>query len=137
VSEPARDAIVARALSCLGTRFVWQGRQPGVGLDCIGLVLVAADNPRLWASDKADYALSVQPERLRVAIDRFGLQASSPARPGDLVLLTVRNAPLHLAIRSPGGLIHADMRLRRVVEHRLDASWQARIVQTYCLPGVN
>ena len=33
--------MIAAARACLGTPFHHQGRMPGVGLDCIGLVIVA------------------------------------------------------------------------------------------------
>lgn len=136
MSDSSRAAVVARARGCLGTPFVWQGRQPGVGLDCIGLVLVAAANPALQALDEPDYSLSVSPERLRQVLDRAGLMPTARPQPGDLLLLTVRAQPLHLAIATPDGLIHADLRLRRVVEHALERSWQARLSGSYGLPGV-
>lgn len=127
---------MARARACLGTRFVWQGRLPGVGLDCIGLVLAAAADASLNALDQSDYDLGVSPERLASVLETSALRETTQPSPGDVLLLRVRAVALHLAIHAGPTMIHADMRLRRVVEHRIDGDWAQRIVQAYRLPGV-
>lgn len=113
--------IVARARACVGTRFRPQGRDPAVGLDCVGLVAFACDRHA-----PADYALSSgDTKRIARVIAGQGLHAIDPeiARPGDVLLLAVTPGQLHLAIRSDAGIIHADARLRRVIEVPGDPCW--------------
>lgn len=111
--------IVAAARECVGARFRAQGRDPGIGLDCIG---VAA-----WAY-RAVGAELVLPEgylargrregQAAAAIEGNGFVrvAAEEAGAGDLVLLAAGVAQAHLAVLTGGGFVHADARLRRVVE---------------------
>ena len=50
--------IAARARSLVGVRFRPQGRDPGIGLDCVGLAAVSADVP--VERVRRDYALRGQ-----------------------------------------------------------------------------
>ncbi len=45
--------------------------------------------------------------------------------------------PQHVALISDQGIIHAYIQARRVVEHRLDQTWQDRIETTFKFPGVD
>jgi cell wall-associated NlpC family hydrolase len=123
------------ARACVGTPFRLQGRDPALGLDCIGLVVVAARAAGLVVPDAQDYLMTDDPQRLDDAL------ASSPFTPvngdalqaGDIVRLETAGLPLHLGIVSPETLIHADLRFRRVVEHGFDASWRSRLVSAWRL----
>ena len=123
---------VAAARSYLGTPWRHGGSDRN-GMDCAGLVLaVAADlglrRPRLVYSPLPALDLfSLLPE--------FCERVTEP-EVGGIVRLTVAGRPQHLAIVADhphGGLslIHAYMPLLRVVEHRLDARWQRRIVSAW------
>ncbi len=125
--------IVAAAHACVGARFRLQGRDPATGLDCIGLVVWSAQQCGLALPDASDYLLFDNPARLDGAIARAPLEAIDPRAlaPGDMVRLMSSSQPLHLAIFGDDSLIHADIRLRKVVEHRLTADWAERIVSAY------
>ena len=110
----SRQEIVARARACVGARFRAHGRDPAWGLDCVGVVARA-----FAIAVPADYPLRGGTAGL---VGRFaaaaGLRPLAPneAGPGDLVLVGAGPGQLHLAVLTPGGFVHADAGLRRVVE---------------------
>lgn len=114
------DAVI-RARALVGCRFRPQGRDPEIGLDCVGLAcavyrIPATDVPR-------DYRLrGAEQMRLRREIDRHFNPAHDPAA-GDLLVCSVAADQLHLAILTDRGLVHADARLRMVVETPGAAPW--------------
>lgn len=119
---------MARARALIGTRFVAQGRDPAIGLDCVGLALLAYGiDPR---AVRDDYRLS---GAHRAAIlDFAGVAFRRVPRPrrraGDLLLLRPAMAQWHLAIWSGSGLVHADIVSRRVVERPGAPAWPVAAV---------
>ncbi|MCC2977399.1 peptidoglycan endopeptidase [Sphingomonas sp. PL-96] len=108
-----RASIVAAARAAVGSRFRLHGRNPALGLDCVGLVAVALGGRNV----PADYALrSGDTMRAEAALREAGLRPVNLADAGDVLLLRAGPGQLHLAIRSETGIIHADAVLRRVVE---------------------
>ena len=105
-----------RALALVGTAYRPQGRDPAQGLDCIGLCLVAYDLPASLARD--DYRLrgDHRDEIEAALLARFRRLPRARARPGDLLLMLPAADHLHLGILTALGFVHADNRLRRVVE---------------------
>jgi murein DD-endopeptidase / murein LD-carboxypeptidase len=104
------------ALSLVGIAFRPQGRDPAQGVDCIGLCLLAYDLPACLARD--DYRLrgDHRDEMEAALLTRFRRLKRARARPGDLLLMLPAADQLHLGILTARGFVHADMRLRRVVE---------------------
>ena len=47
--------MIATARACAGTPFHDQGRAPGVGLDCIGLIVIAMRAAGFAVHDRTDY----------------------------------------------------------------------------------
>ena len=119
---------VERALTLLGTRFRAQGRDPRLGLDCLGLAMIAyrVDGTVI----RRDYRLSGDHRRELMAglVGRFRRVAPSQQRAGDLMLIRVAADQYHLAIRTPAGFVHADAR-RGVVETPGVPAWP--VVATY------
>lgn len=109
-------AVVERARALVGSRFRPQGRDPGTGLDCVGLVLAVFGIPvgaaRRDYRLRGDHRLELQRE-LRVY---FTTRASNQCGAGDLMLCSVAADQLHLAISCGGSFVHADARLGRIVE---------------------
>jgi murein DD-endopeptidase / murein LD-carboxypeptidase len=126
-------AFVAAARSCVGARFRLQGRDPATGLDCIGLVVWSAQQCGVSVPDASDYLLADNPARLDAAIAASPLELIDrrALALGDLVRLMSGSQPLHLAVYGADSLIHADLRLRKVVEHRLTPDWVEHIVAAY------
>lgn len=136
------EAIVAEARKALGTRWHHQGRQPGVGLDCAGLIVVVAAALRLQVTDVAGYGRIPEGARLYRLLESQLIPVAAPG-PGDVALIAYDADPQHLAFVGDylyGGLslIHAYSVAGkgRVIEHRLSPEWEARIQGYYRFPEV-
>jgi cell wall-associated NlpC family hydrolase len=136
-----RSAIIREARRLVGTKYVHQGRLAGVACDCIGLpVLVARALGYLDAIPPADYARRPDGSRLQQALIDHLDHHDGPPLPGDVVLMTWRRMPMHVAIAGDGAepfsLIHAYAGAGKVVEHVADAAWRSRILAAYSFRGV-
>lgn len=105
-----------RAARLIGTRFRPQGRDPALGLDCLGLIVTAHALPE--GEVPGDYRLRGNhlDALLAGAARRFRRVAPAAARTGDVLVMEAGVNQLHLAIRTAAGFVHADARLGRVVE---------------------
>lgn len=132
------ELIVASARSMLGTPFRHQGRVPGVGLDCVGLVIAVARELDLSGYDVTGYSRLPQPALLRHHLACAGLVEHPPsaARPGDVMLMRLRRLAQHLAIRTDIGMIHSHIGSGGVVEHRLAPNWQERLLSVFRFPDL-
>lgn len=112
-----------RALALVGTRFRAQGRDPTVGIDCIGLCLLAYDLP--IGSVRSDYRLRGDHRReFEQAIGlRFARLRRGTGKPGDLLLMLPAADQIHLGILTARGFVHADARWCRVVECPGTPTW--------------
>jgi cell wall-associated NlpC family hydrolase len=116
----SRD-IVERARLLVGCAFRSQGRDPKLGLDCVGLVMNAfriepgqvRRNYRLKGSHKSE---------LESQLSSFFRSVTSP-QPGDVLLCQIAHMQVHLAIHCGDSFVHADARLRRVVETPGQPCW--------------
>ena len=130
-----QSTIVAAARACLGTPFRHQGRAPGIGLDCAGLAVVALKSAGVDIHAPANYSRTPHDGRLRAMIDiQRGLRfvPRDDMQDGDVLLIKIGNEPSHVGIcTGSGNIIHAYEQVGKVVEHRLDAAWQAQIVAVY------
>jgi len=115
----AADAVAA-ARALVGVRFRPQGRGRTSGLDCIGLVVEAFD------IDAAPVNYDVRGEaraELEAGLSMAGFAPAADRKGGDV--LAMRSAPgqLHLGVWTGHGIVHADARLRRVVERPGEPPW--------------
>jgi lipoprotein Spr len=111
------EEIARAARGCVGARFRAQGRG-AEGLDCVGVAALAYRG-RLQAPVPADYAQrGGDADAIGAAIERAGLRpvAVDAAGEGDLLLLATGPGQWHFAVLTGDGFVHADARLRRVVE---------------------
>jgi cell wall-associated NlpC family hydrolase len=140
-SNELRRQIVTTARKLVGTRFHHQGRVPGLGLDCVGLVAVVGRSLGLFDYDVTDYARLPHEAAMRAHIRAAGFRETDKARAGDVALMRFTREAQHVGILTGPGtecsLIHAWMQAGRVVEHRLDDQWRGRMMATYSFPGVN
>lgn len=110
------NPVVLAARAAIGARFRLHGRAAESGLDCVGLVALAARAGGAAGAVPSGYALRLADPALAIArLDAALVRVAVPA-PGDLLLFQAGPAQLHLAVQSEGGIIHADALLRRVVE---------------------
>lgn len=130
-----RQGAVAAARAALGVRFRPQGRDPALGLDCIGLVLLAAAGAGVTIGPLPAYALSGDHDRLLAdTLRAIGCTRVRRGQPGDLVQYRLAPGHHHLALLSDAGIIHAHAGLGRVVEAPAPAEWP--VVALWSLPGV-
>jgi len=104
-----------RARALIGTAFRPQGRET-YGLDCVGLVLrtfdLPADSVRRDYCLKGDHRDEVFSELKRL----FRKVTMTGQRPGDVMVMAVRDDQLHLGIQTDLGFVHAHAGIGRVVE---------------------
>lgn len=136
-----RQDVIDCAREWLGTRWQHQARVKGVGVDCAGLCIGVGRELDLLPADKDINGYGREPDGTLLQIaDTFAIRILNPV-PGDVVVIAFNGRPMHFGIlaTAPDGaetLIHAYAQARKVVEHRLDAQWRARIVAAYRFDGV-
>lgn len=136
-----RHAIIAAARSCLRTRWVHQGRKPGVGIDCAGLVHYAGTANGAELEDCTDYARMPDGEKLIAYLLKSCDLLPSPeaAKPGSILVFQMLGPkwPQHLGILTDSDhFIHSYFDVRRVVETRIDAWWRSKITHALDFKGV-
>ena len=123
-----RAEFIAAARDYMGTPFHHQGRLPGVGLDCIGLIVVALEATGMRVTDRQDYGRRPDGHSLAVALAAHGARPVADYRPGDVLLFAFDRRPQHVALMSaPGKIIHAYAPAGKVVETFLTAPWKRRL----------
>jgi murein DD-endopeptidase / murein LD-carboxypeptidase len=130
-----RCAAIAAARAGLGTPFRPQGRIPGLGLDCIGVALLAADGAGVAVERLPAYALSGDHGRLLAeTMAALGCRKVRRALPGDIVEYRLAPRHRHLAVMTATGIIHAHAGLGKMVEGPVPGDWA--IAAIWALPGV-
>jgi cell wall-associated NlpC family hydrolase len=128
--------VVRVARGFLGTPFRHQGRMPGRGLDCAGVIVCAARALGLSGYDVAGYGRLPSDDAMADHLRAAGCRDIANGSPGDIYLMRFETDPQHLACITDIGVLHAYAEIGRVVEHRLDAVWRGRIVRAFRLPGI-
>lgn len=141
-----RTAIVAEAMTWVGTPFVHQHRVRGVGVDCAGLVIGVARGLGLVPPDfdVTGYGMTPDGRSLRAYCDTHLQPQGANVCAGDVVLVAWKDGPPHhlgIVVDHPSGLlgmIHAENRAhRKVIETRLQFGRAMRLVAAYRFPGVD
>lgn len=115
------EDIIQAARQMVGTAFHHGGRLPGVGLDCIGVVVCAAKAAGLGHHDPIAYPLRPNGQ-LRIGLDSLLVRVPD-ALPGDILLMSFGGEPHHIAIYAGETLIHAYASVRRCVEQPMVKAW--------------
>lgn len=115
------EQVVAGARAVVGARFRVQGRDPALGLDCVGVAACALRAAGCTAVVPNHY--SVRCAVLPAGAVPPDLTGADGAGAGDILLCRVSPAQLHLAVRTDSGVVHADASLRRVVERPGAPPW--------------
>lgn len=123
------EQLAEAALALVGTPYRLHGRDPRVGLDCVGVLAAALGQP---GSVPNGYALRMRriPDTASL-VGGLGLtEANGAIQPGDVLMLRPSPCQFHLAIASDArSMIHAHAGLRKVVrgprpEWPLAAHWR-------------
>lgn len=113
------EVVAARARSLVGVRFRLHGRDPAMGLDCVGVVALATG-----LNAPTGYALrGGSADGWSALLDNAGLERVRTARAGDVVLAEAGAGQFHLVMTTRSGFVHADAGLRRVVERPGAVPW--------------
>lgn len=136
-----RPAIVAAALALIGTPFQHQAAVPGVGCDCVGVLVCVARACKLAGADVfattqfRGYAMTPDPSKLLAACERYlDPLVIGEAQPGDVLVMRVAGEPRHFGIltaRGPRMMVHSYVRGRGVREVRVDPYWGGLVMRAY------
>ena len=138
------NLIVEAARRCIGTPYHHQARKPGVGLDCVGLVvctgqsvgaLGAGFDVRGYRRVPDGFSLMHHLDEQLDPIERADMG------PGDVICVAFDGYPQHIGVLGDyahGGLsiIHASSSAGRVIETRLLFSAAMRFVAAFRFRGV-
>lgn len=132
---------IARKYVEAKTKWRHQGRDPKVGLDCVGLLYAVAWEAGILAEDVRNYSLRPG-SRLLVAellkyCDEVPVGASRNA--GDILVVSVAGEdPQHTELwTGQGTVLHSSARHRKVVEHRFDDETRRGLCRIFRLRGLN
>lgn len=130
-------AMLAYARTLINVRFRHMGRNPKLGVDCSGLVVLALRHIGRPVKDMPSYGRDPHRDGLQQAVEaNLGQPVAGEHLPGDVALMAFEGQPRHvgfIASHPQGGLmlIHTYGTIRKVTEHRLDDLWRSRIVSVY------
>lgn len=136
---------VHTARRCLKTPYHHQGRSPGLGLDCIGLVAWTCWTLELLPKsyDYTDYPPRPDGVTLCREFNKV-FEPTEEIRPGTILVFAIP-VPRHCAICTGDSIIHtwskylskAPSELAgRVVEHAYNSRWKKFFHSAYWVPGV-
>jgi cell wall-associated NlpC family hydrolase len=125
-------ALIVAARGWLGTPWRHQGRGPE-GVDCIGLVVLAAAAVGVALADRRDYRAEPLAGELRAELERQ-LCPAADLWPGVVLLLRLGPHAAHVGIWTGATLVHAYKPRGGVIEHAL-GHWRRRAVAAYGLPA--
>jgi len=121
-----RSDVVAAARGYVGTPFKHQGRLPGVGLDCVGLVICALREAGYACRDTSAYSRWPKPSMMRreLLTESRQLERGETMQPADVMWFRIKRNPQHLGLYDgDGGMIHAFNISGRVEHHALTPEW--------------
>ena len=122
--RPRGRAIAEQARALVGAPFRPQGRDPRVGLDCVGTAAAAAGIA--VGRVRRDYGLhGGSLADIEHGLCDLGCRPvpGGVAEPGDVIVCRPGADQLHLAVATEDGFVHADAGLRRVVERPGAVPW--------------
>ena len=133
------EKVVQTARTLIGTPYQHQGRTPGVGLDCIGLVIAVGHQLNLFSYDYTNY--SRDPDGQLVTKIEEHCQKLPSLTEGAIAVFKLSAIPHHVGIiskfRGNWGLIHAYQNTSKVREHEFIKWWQDKLIGVYKLPNVD
>jgi cell wall-associated NlpC family hydrolase len=125
--------IVDAARSYIGVPFRHQGRTRA-GMDCAGLLLAVADDCGIQYPRNLAYAMLPDLRLIDELLPQFCSPVDGP-EPGAVLRFNVAGRPQHLGLcgdhQTGLSVIHANMTIGKVCEHRLDEKWRRRLVSCW------
>jgi len=143
---PTSASYLARARSYLGTPFRHQGRKPGMGLDCVGVLVCAGRAEGIEVTDTPNYRRHADwatfTAKFNENADWVG-NSLDALEPGRIIILRDGKYQTHCAVIGTDPvdgaftIVHAYEPRGKVVEERITEDWRSRIVGVYKLRGLD
>lgn len=139
MSQPInRQAIVAHARTYLGTPYIDEGRTPGVGLDCLGILLALTRELAIRDIDVAPYGTQIDQQRFRRDTREHAEQITfAELMPADFLTFDIAGREQHYGLVTELGppirFIHTYRAIGRVIEVELGPIWLRRLRGCYRL----
>lgn len=137
------NEVIAEARSWLKTPYQHQAMLKGVGVDCVGLVVAVGlatgvlDITPQQIARYAGYGRLPNPRKMGEYMRKHLIPVTDP-QPGDIMWIQWRHdLPMHLAIITNAGMIHAFSDPKEVVEHRINQQWRNRVNSYWRYPRLN
>lgn len=132
IEEVAREIV--------DTPWVHQARLPGIGVDCIGLLVHVAKRLNIPHTDYTAYSRHPIPEEFIQRLEQSGALIRTPVKipiVGMVAVIWIRheNEPTHVGIFTSKGIIHTYQSIGRVCEHALTDFWRGRIHSIWSFVG--
>lgn len=135
---PTSTEIIHAGRLLIGTPWHHQARCPGVGIDCIGLLVCVARALSVPHQDCVTYTRDPNPEQFLRELSRslVRLPIDSAVAQGLVGVFWIRHAnePKHAAIFTDRGMIHTHQSVGKVVEHSIGELWQKRLHSIWSFP---
>lgn len=130
-----RGLIVQTVLSYVDTQFLHEGRIPGLGLDCAGVLLALARDLRMRDVEVSSYGRHPNQERFRAETRKHldPIQFSDLA-PADVLTFDILGREHHYGVvtaLNPVRFVHAYEPAGKVIEQLLDGIWCRRLRGCY------
>lgn len=133
--------VIETARSFIGTPWRHQGRMPGRGLDCIGLLVKVAHTLELESDDYLTYTRYADYQQFLELFRRYAIEVDRlKVQPGMAVIIpTSGTAHCGLIAGTPERLtlIHSTALRKRVVEERYSLVWRSRTTAAFAFRGVD
>lgn len=131
------SALVTEARRWLDTPYLHKGRTIGRAADCAAPIVWLAHVAGIEYDESLNYGKVPHPGRMRAVLEKH--LVSVPwhlMQDADVLFLSWKEQPHHLAIKTPVGMLHAFNLIGKVVEHPISDDWNRRIRGVYRFPGV-
>ena len=132
-----RAELIAQARTYLGVRYRHQGRTRD-GADCVGLLVAIAEDFGYTIPYSTNYDFRPDMNVFTHGVLSYCDEVTvGDQLPGDIGLFRLTRGRWHTGIFTERDImLHSSMKDRKVVEHRLDASWLRILIRVYRFKGV-
>lgn len=132
------QTVVTEARKWVGTKFVHTGRQVGVGVDCVGLIICVFSSAAGLAYDNRNYSRLMPDGLVRAELEQWLMPVADGEEwaAGDVLLFKVGGVEQHVAFwTGEGTIVHAYQSAKCVAEHELTDSWRYRVTGVFRWAG--
>lgn len=127
----AREIAIKEAREWLNTPWQHHQRTKGVAVDCVGLLMAAADASGVGFGEVENYYRTPNGDALLERFQGLYKQVSDRA-PGCIVLFRFAGVPHHVGLMTGRDtFIHASFSDRKVIEQSFDPFWERRLVAVF------